>query len=273
MSNSRKIYIDQEAYAETIEMVNIQGESSLNRELTTQEHENLRSAVGQLLWISNQTRPDVSFEACVLSNSLKQATVAEIFRANKVIKKVKQNETMMTFSKINNIENVKLLVFSDASFKSLPGGASQGGFVIFLSDDEGNPSPIHWQSRKIKRIVKSTLSAECLALQEASECAFYLKTILSEMLGISSEDIQIICFTDNKSLVESLHSTKTLEEKRLILDQAILKDMMQKGEIKSVQWLEKQKQLADPLTKATASSVILLDVLQRGDISDIVDLQ
>ena len=121
--------------------------------------------------------------------------------------------------------------------------------------------------------MKSTLSAECLALQEASECAFYLKTILSEMLGISSEDIQIICFTDNKSLVESLHSTKTLEEKRLILDQAILKDMMQKGEIKSVQWLEKQKQLADPLTKATASSVILLDVLQRGDISDIVDLQ
>ena len=103
---NNKIYIDQEAYAETIEMVNIQGESSLNRELTTLEHENLRSAVGQLLWISNQTRPDVSFEACVLSNSLKQATVAEIFRANKVIKKVKQNETMMTFSKINNIENV-----------------------------------------------------------------------------------------------------------------------------------------------------------------------
>ena len=145
--------------------------------------------------------------------------------------------------------------------------------MIFLSDDDGNCCPIHWQSRKIKRIVKSTLAAECLGLQEASECAFYLKTVLSEMLGTSSEAIQIICFTDNKSLVESLHSTRTLEEKRLILDQAILKDMMLKGEIKCVKWLEKEKQLADPLTKPTASSVMLRDVIQRGDISDVVDLQ
>ena len=87
---------------------------------------------------------------------------------------------------------------------------------------------------------------------------------------MNSNDIQIECFTDNKSLHESLHSTKTLEEKRLILDEAIIKDMMDKKEINKIKWLETSKQLADPLTKATASSDKLRDVLQQGSVSDVL---
>ena len=89
--------------------------------------------------------------------------------------------------------------------------------MIFLSD-------ILWQSRKIKRVVKSTLAAECLVLQEASESAYYLKTILNEILCLSDTHVNIDCYTDNKSLHDSLYSSKTLAEKRLILDEAIIKD-------------------------------------------------
>ena len=193
-----------------------------------------------------------------------------ISRINKVIRKVKQNKLSLTFKSISKIETSTLLIFADASFKGLPGGASQGGFIILLADNEGNVCPIHWQSRKIKRIVKSTLAAECLALQEACDAAYYLKTILIETLRVDSNDIQIECYTDNKSLYDSLHSTKILEEKRLILDEAIIKDMMNKNEINKVQWLETSKQLADPLTKATASSEKLRDVLLQGSVSSLL---
>ena len=37
--------------------------------------------------------------------------------------------------------------------------------------------------------------------------------------------------------------------------------MLEKGELKSVQWIRKEKQLADPLTKGTASSDLLIGVL------------
>ena len=46
----------------------------------------------------------------------------------------------------------------------------------------GTYAIIHWQSCKIKRIVISSLTAECLALQEASEAALYLKAILEKIL-------------------------------------------------------------------------------------------
>ena len=133
--------------------------------------------------------------------------------------------------------------------------------MILLGDKEGNVCPIHWQSKKIKRGVKSTLAAECLALQEGSDAGFYIKTMLTDILKVEANDVGI------ELLHESLHSSKTLEEKRLILDEAIMKDMMQKREINKVQWIEKKYQIADPLTKGTASSEVLFDVLNRGNIS------
>ena len=173
------ICLNQRVYEESLEIISLEGRADRNRALTKNEKDNMRSTVGQLLWIANQTRPDIAFDACHLSNSLRDANVTDISRINKVIRKVQQNRSTLTFKRIRDIEKSTLLTFADASFKGLPGGASQGGFVILLADDEGNVCPIHWRSRKIKRIVKSTLAAECLALQEASDAAYYLKTILT----------------------------------------------------------------------------------------------
>ena len=58
--------------------------------------------------------------------------------------------------------------------------------------------------------MKSTLAAECLSLQEASECSYDLKTILEELLNVGANDrrIKIHCLTDNRSLVDANHFTK-----------------------------------------------------------------
>ena len=37
--------------------------------------------------------------------------------------------------------------------------------------------PLTWQSRKLRRVVKSTLTAETLALQEVIEVVFTIKEI------------------------------------------------------------------------------------------------
>ena len=71
-------------------------------------------------------------------------------------------------------------------------------------------------------------------------------------------------FYDNKSLYDSLHSsTNVKEEKRLILDIALIKEMLQKNEINSVTLVRKE-QLADCLTKQGASSERLRDVIEAG---------
>ena len=239
--------------------------------MSIEERKLLKQTVGQLLWVANQTRPDISFDTCYLSNSISKATVSDVLRANKVIRKLKMTSVSLIFKPIQRINTATVYVFADASFKSLPCGASQGGFIIFLGDSNGNVCPIHWQSKKVKRIVKSTLAAECLSLQEACDVAFYIKTVLTSILSTKSTaaEIDILCFTDNKSLLDSLYSTNTLVEKRLILDEAILKEMISKKEIKEVSWIESGNQIADPLTKSTASTEKLCNVLAQGSIAQL----
>ena len=63
---------------------------------------------------------------------------------------------------------MKLVVFSDASHANLPDRySSAGGYIIFLIGNNKRSCPLAWEAKKIRRVVKSTLAAETLALVEA----------------------------------------------------------------------------------------------------------
>ena len=59
-------------------------------------------------------------------------------------------------------------------FANLKNGLSQGGFIIFLCKSDKNYAPISWKSRKFQRVVRSTLAAETLAMEEALEECFII---------------------------------------------------------------------------------------------------
>ena len=46
----------------------------------------------------------------------------------------------------------------------------------------------------------------------------------------------IPCYTGSKSLVESVHSTEILKEKRLKVDVCVICEMLEKKEIESINW-------------------------------------
>ena len=170
---------------------------------------------------------------------------------------------MLQFPSLGNLESLYITCFSDASFANLKSGASQGGFVIFLCGSE-KFSPTAWKSRKLKRVVKSTLSAETLALEEALESCFIIKSLLCEASNkeMHPDICPIYCYTDNKSLVETVYSPKTLTEKRLKVNICIIREIIEKHEVKQISWCDSSSQLADCLKKASASCEELLPVLQ-----------
>ena len=47
-----------------------------------------------------------------------------------------------------------------------------------------------WQSKKIHRMVKSTMAAETLALVDAAEASCWLSNLISELLSYN-EDVKI----------------------------------------------------------------------------------
>ena len=48
-------------------------------------HDTLQSAIGELIWISGQTRLDISFDLCKLATNLKSASISDVKYFNKVI--------------------------------------------------------------------------------------------------------------------------------------------------------------------------------------------
>ena len=72
----------------------------------------------------------------------------------------------------------------------------------------------------------------------------------------------IYCYTDKKSFVVTVNSTKTLTEKQLKVNICMIREMIEKHEVKQISWCDSSSQLADCLTKAGASCEKLLRVLQ-----------
>ena len=114
--------------------------------------------------------------------------------------------------------------------------------------------------KKIKRVVRSTLAAEMLSLEESLEAGIYYRHMLEDVLGLETRTIKIEAFVDNKSVIEALLSIRMVEEESLKLH-----------DINKIQWIPGHLQLANVMTKQGASGFHLLKVLQSGNmLSEIV---
>ena len=71
-----------------------------------------------------------------------------------------------------------------------------GGHIVWLVDCHGKCCPLSWHANKIKRLVKSTIAAETLSLQEGLESSFYRK-LLENIIGIPHKTIPVIAYVDN----------------------------------------------------------------------------
>ena len=58
--------------------------------------------------------------------------------------------------------------------------------------------PTVWHANKIKRVVRSTIAAETLSLQEGIESSFYCRKMLENIIEIPHKTIPIIAYVDNR---------------------------------------------------------------------------
>ena len=259
------LYLHTNPYSNSLEEVvlSVTDKQNTSRLLNSEEKSKLKHVSGQLNWITTQSRPDLAFENCTIGNSSANATVKSIITANKALKKAKSNDVFLCFPKNLNINEAKLVCFCDASFANLDGGFSQGGHLIFVTDNKGIYCLINWQSHKLKRVVTSTLSAECLAAVEAIDHCIHIRVCLTEILGIKTESIDIHVVTDNKSLHEAAHTTTSVKNRRLQIELSALREAITKSEIKEFRWVNGNHQVANLLTKSGVSSDKLLEILNN----------
>ncbi|KAL5006315.1 hypothetical protein ScPMuIL_015121 [Solemya velum] len=226
-----EILLHQDQYVENIAPINIEKNRALQREsyLDDSEKHSLRSKIGQLLWVAHQSRPDIVFDACCLANRVKNAQVQDILDTNKVVRRLKSETVNLKFQHVGVQEKLKLVLFNDASLGNLPDGGTQGGHFIVLMGPDGLFSPICWQSKRIRRVVRSTLAGETLALADGVDNCIFLSTLYMELTkGVSqpSEVLPITCVVDNHSLYDAIKSTKFVADKRLRLEISNIKELL-----------------------------------------------
>ena len=263
-NKDNSITINQNKFVKSLQLIDIPINRKIHKhdQVTDNERTQLRSAIGQLNWVSGMTRPDINFSVCALSTKVKSATIAQLIEANKIIKNVQRESVSILFPKLDT-DSIHFRLYCDASFNNLSDGGSQGGHIIFLCDVNENCTPISWTSARIKRVVRSTLAAETLAMSEGCNSALYCSNLLGNLANKSSKLINVL--TDNKSLYDSIYSRRPTTDKRLCIEISALREMVDTMQI-DVKVVPSKEQLSDVLTKKGASPTPLISVLQSGKL-------
>ena len=258
----KSITIEQKAYTSSLKPITITSEQNDNPSMTLDNNDlkSLRGLVGQLNWLANITRPEISYDVSRISSNIKSATIADIKSTNKVLKFVQTKPAHIHFPSLQ-LQEAEVVVYTDASFNNNTSGSSQGAHIVFLHDGK-NACPIAWRSSRIRRIARSTLAAETLAFADGCDTATFIKHLAVEM-GMTRPDIPICGKTDSKSLFDASNTTTLISDRRLRVEISLLREMQEKDEL-NVVWIKKEFQLADVMTKLGAPSNALMSALQKG---------
>ena len=271
--------------------------STPDQAVTGPEKTELMSLVGQLAWVARETLPQIAYEVSDLQQRFNQGTVAELVKANHVLRKAKAltGVNKLRFVPIN-LKDVQFISVTDAAFANQPRGASQMGSAVLISTTkilEGSDTAnlLEWGSRKIHRVVKSTLAAEAAAMSYGFDRALFAREVYTELvhgrdrrlrdvapavplaLQLTAESglmeelvIPIGMATDCKSLYDvCIRPTSMPTEKRVSLDLLDIRHYLDRYPEKyQVRWVPTTAMLVDAFTKHLVDQTVLTDFMSNG---------
>jgi hypothetical protein len=250
--------------------------------LTTSQHNEYRSLLGGLSWLS-MTRLDVCIYTQALQRAAQKPTIANLLRLNTVVRWVRRKPSFLHFQKL--IGPVKIMVISDAAFRreDISGLAMKGAIVALCEDHDAHPGGrlqiMEYSSRRQRRIVRSTFGAELNSLGDSLEFGKLLAYTMAELHcpsldlnGLRLLDlngnfpVKVHAAIDCKSIYDSLRvaDVRMPTEAALILLLLQLKEMLKIGSLSALWWIDTRDMLSDGLNKGLVSRKQLLEVSAQG---------
>ena len=263
-----RIHLDQREYINNINPINVIRERRRgeDQKVTESERQELRGLIGSLQYAASNTRPDISSRLSHLQSKINCAVIKDLLDGNRLLSDAKRhNEVKITYESIP-IHQISFLAYSDASFATREKQQSQKGGLILAAHQDicsqkpAISSPIVWYSKKIDRVVASTLAAETYALSHAVDLVDWLRLSWAWLKNplipwknpekVWESENKSIAAIDCKSLYDVItkNSTPQCQEHRTLIEALVIKDHVKSGI--SLHWVHSAAQLADALTKA-----------------------
>ena len=276
---TRAIEIGQENYIEALETVATKQYGNASTAL--KDPSIMRTCAGQLAWVANSTRPDQAFLASYLQGVQDKGTVAHLQLYNKALREMKERKACLRFPAGIPIEDWRIICIADAGWATRANGDSQGGYLLCMSTPsilQRKRSPcwiIDWQSKKLRRVVRSSVAAETLSGQNGLDGLVAFQALMAETL----ENITPREFRDAKpknpsalvidskgffdAVTRSCCSQAVSQERRLQIEYSIAKETTESQNI-IVFWVNNLRMSADCLTKLKGDTKPLFEILEGG---------
>ncbi|XP_064085415.1 uncharacterized protein LOC135200740 [Macrobrachium nipponense] len=260
------IEVSMEDYAQSIEEIKEIRKIGNDEPLTKTEYKVFRKYAGKIQWLAENVRPDLAIVGLNMSMKNKDATIGDLKRVNKIVKKIKSRESKIKFGKIGKKEDLKIYGLGDASYRC--DSKSIGGNLILMGNKKTDiVAPIYWKTKTIKQVCHSAKDAETRNLTKLVDDSVYLaKSVEQLMFGEKGGKIPVKLFTDSRPTLESIASSKQVERKLLRNAVADLKEKLIHKEVESYSWLNTKDMIADILTKENKESDDMVDVLYDNDL-------
>ncbi|CAM8910135.1 unnamed protein product [Rhodiola kirilowii] len=221
------------------------------------------SAIGALMYLTNCTRPDISFAVNLLAR-FSSAPTKRHWSGIKHVFRYLQGTIDLGLFYPNNTKPV-LIGYADAGYLSDPHkGKSQTGYVITCGG-----TAISWRFQKQTVVATSSNHAEVVALHEASRECVWLKSITQHIRvtsGLSLVNDPITLYEDNAACVAQMKEgfiksdrTKHIHPKYFSFTQELEKD-----KVISIQYVRSDENSADLFTKALPTSTFRKHVNDIG---------
>ena len=180
--------------------------------------------MGKLGGVAGQTRSICHLKFASLVVVVIVAKINDIIKADKLLRKAKQE---IVFLKFGKKEKFRIVCFNYASLSKLKDGGSQGGFYkISLL---GTATSVLLLCGHQRRIAISVMVAKTFVQVHSEESCFWLANLLNEILypNPSKETLaKIECRTDNYQLYDAILSIRPIQDKRLRIKIELLRKML-----------------------------------------------
>lgn len=218
---------------------------STDNELNEMSHYPYRSLLGCLSFLSNRTRPDISYAVNILSQFQSNPGIKHWSALVKLLgyviktRKIKLNLTC---------NNPQIITYSDADFAAnRDDRTSLGGQLVLLGT-----ATIGWRTFKEKCVSLSTMEAEFVAMTEATKETIWFNRILVECFEkevIQSHFNKPILYVDNRATIDFVKSPiENYRSKHIDVKLFFVRDLVYK-DIFNLKYICSKENLADIFTK------------------------
>ena len=184
------------------------------------------------------------------------------------MKHLNGRENRIILKRVGNREDLIVRSVCDAAFYAET-PAIQGEILMLANKKNDAVSPLFWKSKQISRVCKSSKDAETRAGGKCVEDSVYsAQRIEAILFGDVKTRIQVEIHVDSEPLIESIRSTKRVENKALCREVGAMKEALLFEEVLSYSYIPTKENPADKLTKATIESPNFYNIFLRGQFDN-----